>query len=102
MSLAERDQKVLWHPYTQMQTAPAPLEIVRGCGAWLHTADGRRILDGISSWWTNIHGHSHPQLNEALAKQARELEHVIFGGCTHPPAVELAEELLRVLPNGLA
>lgn len=102
MSLAERDRKVLWHPYTQMQTAPAPLEIVHGRGVWLYTADGRKILDGISSWWTNIHGHSHPKLNEALAKQARELEHVIFAGCTHAPAVELAEGLLRVLPQGLA
>ena len=102
MSLAERDRKVLWHPYTQMETAPAPLEIVRGSGVWLYTADGRRILDGVSSWWTNIHGHSHPKLNQALAKQAGELEHVIFAGCTHAPAVELAEDLLRVLPKGLA
>lgn len=102
MSLAGRDAKVLWHPYTQMQTAPPPLEIVRGEGAWLYTADGRRILDGVSSWWVNIHGHSHPKLNEALAAQARELEHVIFAGCTHRPAVELAERLLTVLPKGLA
>jgi adenosylmethionine---8-amino-7-oxononanoate aminotransferase len=102
MSLAERDRNVLWHPYTQMQTAPAPLEIVRAEGVWLHTADGRRILDGVSSWWTNIHGHSHPKLNEALTKQAAELEHVIFAGCTHAPAVDLAEGLLRVLPKGLA
>lgn len=102
MNLAERDRKVLWHPYTQMRTAPAPLEIVRGEGAWLYTADGRRILDGVSSWWVNIHGHSHPKLNEALARQARELEHVIFAGCTHAPAVELAEGLLDVLPKGLA
>ncbi len=102
MSLTDRDRKVLWHPYTQMQTAPAPLEIVRGEGVWLHTADGRKILDGISSWWVNIHGHSHPKLNEALAEQARVLEQVIFAGCTHEPAVKLAEGLLEVLPKGLA
>lgn len=102
MSLSERDRKVLWHPYTQMQTAPTPLEIVRGEGVWLYTADGRRILDGVSSWWVNIHGHSHPRLNEALARQAEKLEHVIFAGCTHEPAVELAERLLKVLPPGLA
>lgn len=102
MSLADRDSKVLWHPYTQMQTAGAPLEIVRGEGVWLYTEDGRRIMDGVSSWWVNIHGHSHPKLNEALAAQARELEHVIFAGCTHRPAVELAERLLAVLPKGLA
>jgi adenosylmethionine-8-amino-7-oxononanoate aminotransferase len=102
MSLADRDRAVLWHPYTQMQTAPAPLEIARAEGVWLYTEDGRRIMDGVSSWWVNIHGHSHPKLNEALAAQARELEHVIFAGCTHRPAVELAERLLAVLPPGLA
>jgi adenosylmethionine-8-amino-7-oxononanoate aminotransferase len=85
-----------------MQTAPAPLGIVRAEGVWLYTDDGRKILDGVSSWWVNIHGHSHPRLNEALARQARELEHVIFAGCTHAPAVDLAEALLNVLPKGLA
>ncbi|MEO5926671.1 MAG: adenosylmethionine--8-amino-7-oxononanoate transaminase [Bryobacteraceae bacterium] len=102
MSLADRDRKVLWHPYTQMQTAPVPLEIERAKGVWLYTTDGRRILDGVSSWWVNIHGHSHPKINAALAKQASELEHVIFAGCTHRPAVELAEGLLKVLPPGLS
>ncbi|HEY7180486.1 MAG TPA: adenosylmethionine--8-amino-7-oxononanoate transaminase [Blastocatellia bacterium] len=99
--LVARDGKHLWHPYTQMRTAPAPLAIVRGQGVYLYTEDGRRILDGISSWWVNIHGHSHPRLNEALAAQARELEHVLFAGCTHRPAVELAEQLLSWLPSGL-
>ncbi|MGH9594468.1 MAG: adenosylmethionine--8-amino-7-oxononanoate transaminase [Bryobacteraceae bacterium] len=102
MNLSDRDRAVLWHPYTQMRTAPAPLPIVRGEGAYLYTEDGRRILDGISSWWVNIHGHAHPKLNEALAAQARELEHVVFAGCTHRPAVELAERLLEILPTGLA
>ena len=101
MSLAERDAAVLWHPYTQMKTRPAPLEIERAQGVWLYTTDGRKILDGISSWWVNIHGHSHPKLNEALAAQARELEHVIFANCTHRPAVELAERLVAALPRGL-
>jgi adenosylmethionine---8-amino-7-oxononanoate aminotransferase len=102
MSLSDRDKAVLWHPYTQMQTAPAPLEIARAQGVWLYTEDGRRIMDGVSSWWVNIHGHSHPKINAALAKQAAELEHVIFAGCTHRPAVELAERLLKVLPPGLS
>jgi adenosylmethionine-8-amino-7-oxononanoate aminotransferase len=102
MSLANRDRAVLWHPYTQMLTAPAPLPIVRAEGVWLYTEDGRRILDGISSWWVNIHGHSHPKLNVALAAQAGELEHVVFAGCTHRPAVELAERLIEILPKGLA
>jgi len=100
-SLAARDDARLWHPYTQMLTRPAPLAIVRGEGVYLYTEDGRRILDGISSWWVNIHGHSHPRLNDALARQAGELEHVIFAGCTHRPAIELAERLVAVLPKGL-
>jgi len=100
-SLVARDERYLWHPYTQMRTRPAPLPIVRGEGVYLYTEDGRRILDGISSWWVNIHGHSHPRLNQALADQARSLEHVMFAGCTHEPAVNLAERLVGVLPAGL-
>lgn len=96
-----RDRRHLWHPYTQAQTAAPALVIVRGQGVFLYTEDGRRLLDGISSWWVNIHGHGHPKLNEALAKQARELEHVLFAGCTHRPAVQLAEHLVALLPPGL-
>src|SRR6185503_6850702 len=98
----DRDKAVLWHPYTQALTAPAPIPIVRAEGVWLYTEDGRKILDGISSWWVNIHGHSHPKLNAALAAQAGELEHVVFAGCTHRPAVELSERLIEILPHGLA
>ena len=100
-SLVERDRLHLWHPYTQMRTAPAPLPIAKAEGVYLYTEDGRRLMDGISSWWVNIHGHSHPRLNEALATQARTLEHVVFAGFTHAPAVELAERLAAVLPAGL-
>jgi adenosylmethionine---8-amino-7-oxononanoate aminotransferase len=100
-TLIERDRSHLWHPYTQMRTSPAPLPIVSGDGVYLYTEDGRRLLDGISSWWVNIHGHSHPSLNRALAEQAGRLEHVMFAGCTHQPAVDLAERLLAVLPAGL-
>jgi adenosylmethionine---8-amino-7-oxononanoate aminotransferase len=99
--LIARDAAHVWHPYTQMLTRPEPLAIVRGEGVYLHTADGRRLLDGFSSWWVNIHGHSHPQLNEALAAQARQLEHVVFASCTHAPAVDLAERLVAVLPDTL-
>src|SRR4051812_37405800 len=100
-TLSERDRACLWHPYTQMKTAPDPIPIVRGEGAWLYTEDGRRLLDGTSSWWVNIHGHSHPKLNEALACQAAKIEHVMFAGCTHLPAIELAERLTKILPSGL-
>jgi adenosylmethionine-8-amino-7-oxononanoate transaminase len=99
--LLARDRLHLWHPYTQMQTAPPPLPVVGASGVYLYTEDGRRILDGISSWWVNIHGHAHPALNAALAAQAARLEHVMFAGCTHPPAVDLAERLVSVLPPGL-
>ena len=101
MNLSLSDRAHVWHPYTQMQTAPAPIPIVRAKGVYLFTEDGRRILDGISSWWVNIHGHSHPRLNEALAKQAAEMEHVMFAGFTHRPAIELAERLVAVLPDNL-
>jgi adenosylmethionine-8-amino-7-oxononanoate aminotransferase len=99
--LAERDQACVWHPYTQMLNQPPPMTIVKAKGVYLYTDDGRQILDGISSWWVNIHGHAHPKLNAALAKQADEFEHVIFAGCTHRPAVELAERLVELLPDGL-
>jgi adenosylmethionine-8-amino-7-oxononanoate aminotransferase len=84
-----------------MLTRPDPIPIVRGSGVYLYTEDGTRLLDATSSWWVNTHGHAHPKLNEALAAQARELEHVIFSSCTHRPGVELAERLVDVLPPGL-
>ena len=95
------DRSYLWHPYTQMKTAPLPVPIARGKGVYLYTPEGRPILDGISSWWVNIHGHSHPYLNEALARQAMQLEHVMFAGFTHRPAAVLAEHLIQILPPGL-
>jgi adenosylmethionine-8-amino-7-oxononanoate aminotransferase len=102
-ALAARDLKHIWHPCTQMhdhESIPL-LPIVRGEGAWLHDAEGRRYLDGISSWWTNLFGHANPRIAAALAEQARTLEHVIFAGFTHPPAIELAEQLVRLTPPGL-
>ena len=100
-SLAARDRACVWHPFTQMQTAPDPLPVVGGEGAYLITEDGRRVLDGISSWWVNVHGHCNPRVSQAIAAQANRLEHVMFAGCTHPPAVELAERLVARLPSGL-
>ena len=97
----EADRRHVWHPYTQMQTAPAPLPVVRAAGVYLYTADGRRLLDGISSWWVNIHGHNHPRLNRALATQAERLAQVIFAGLTHEPAARLAAELAARAPGQL-
>jgi adenosylmethionine---8-amino-7-oxononanoate aminotransferase len=98
-TLSERDQAVIWHPYTQMQTAPAPIGIVRGEGARLYDEDGRSYIDATSSWWVNIHGHAHPHITERLAAQAAQLQHCIFAGYTHEPAVALAEQLLPLLPG---
>ncbi len=78
------------------------MPIARGEGAWLIDHDGRRYLDAISSWWTNLFGHANPRIVAALKDQLDRLEHVIFAGFTHEPAIELAEELLRIAPPGLA
>jgi adenosylmethionine-8-amino-7-oxononanoate aminotransferase len=102
MTILEKDQQYIWRPYTQMKTADPPLPIVRGEGALLFDESGNRYIDAISSWWVNIHGHGHPYIAEKLAEQARRLEHVIFAGFTHPPAVELAERLLSILPENQA
>jgi adenosylmethionine-8-amino-7-oxononanoate aminotransferase len=102
MNLSERDLKVIWHPYTQMQTALPPIGIVRGEGACLYDEGGNRYIDAVSSWWVNIHGHAHPYIAAKVAEQLKELEHVIFAGFTHQPAVELAERLLQLLPANQA
>ncbi len=103
-ALAARDLAVLWHPCTQMhdhETLPL-LPIVRAEGVWLHDADGGRYLDAVSSWWTNVFGHRHPRLVAALKAQLDVLDHVMLAGFTHEPALELAEELVRVTPAGLS
>ena len=99
-----RDLAVLWHPCTQMHDHErVPLTpIARGEGAWLIDHDGRRYLDAISSWWTNLFGHANPRIGAALKDQLDRLEHVIFAGFSHEPAIRLAEELLRIAPPGLA
>jgi adenosylmethionine-8-amino-7-oxononanoate aminotransferase len=100
---SERDLAVLWHPCTQMHDHAAAgvpmLPIARGEGAWLIAHDGRRWLDAVSSWWTNLFGHANPRIGAALKDQLDRLEHVIFAGFTHEPAVRLAEELLRIAPG---
>ena len=91
----------LWHPFTHEGTDPPPLSIRRAKGVFLETQDGRQILDAISSWWVNIHGHSHPAIAAAIAEQAARLEHVVFAGFSHEPAEELAARLGRVVPQSL-
>lgn len=101
-SLITSDQAHIWHPFTQMKTAKPPIPIVKARGAYLFSADGKSYLDAISSWWVNLHGHSHPYIAERIKAQVDELEHVLFAGFTHPPAVTLAERLLPLLPGQMS
>lgn len=91
----------LWHPFTQIGVDPAPLLIRGARGVFLETQDGRQILDAISSWWVNLHGHSHPAIAQAVAEQAARLEHVLFAGFSHEPAEELAAALGKIVPQPL-
>jgi adenosylmethionine---8-amino-7-oxononanoate aminotransferase len=94
----QKDRDNIWHPFTPLQGAEDPLLITSASGIYLHTHDGRKIIDAVSSWWVNIHGHSNPYIAEALATQARKLEHVIFAGFTHEPAIRLSDNLKTILP----
>jgi len=101
MNLTQRDAQAIWHPFTQHATAANPVGISRGKGAYLFDENNHALLDLISSWWVNLHGHAHPTIAKAIYDQAMQLEHVIFAGFTHEPAVQLAENLLTVLPSNL-
>lgn len=85
----------IWHPFTNAALDPAPIEIERAEGVWLHARDGRKIIDAVSSWWVNLHGHANPRIAAAIAEQARKMEHVILAGFTHEPAEELAAGLRK-------
>ncbi|MEO5910100.1 MAG: aminotransferase class III-fold pyridoxal phosphate-dependent enzyme, partial [Pelobium sp.] len=100
--LIKEDLEVIWHPYTQMKTAKKPIPIVRGEGAYLFTEKGEKLIDAVSSWWVNIHGHSHPYIAQKVFEQLQVLEHVIFAGFTHPQAVKLAKNLLSIIPENQA
>lgn len=107
-NLRQRSLAALWHPCTQMQhhKPDAPgylplLPIIRGEGSWLIDADGKRYLDAISSWWTNLFGHANPRINTAIREQLETLEHVMLAGCTHLPAIELAEHLAALTDGKL-
>jgi adenosylmethionine-8-amino-7-oxononanoate aminotransferase len=98
----ERDKAAIWHPFTPLRGMEEPLVVEKAEGVNLYTAEGKRIIDVISSWWVNIHGHSNEYLAHAIAEQAKQLEHVIFAGFTHKPAISLAERLLEILPDNQA
>lgn len=100
-SLSQRDRQLIWHPFTQEKTAALPIAIERAQGAYLFDAQGKSYLDLLSSWWVNLHGHAHPAIAQAIYQQALQLEHVMFAGFTHKPAVELCEQLQSILPKQL-
>src|SRR5260370_15258959 len=85
----------IWHPFTNAALDAPPPRVVRAEGVYLYTADGRKIIDAVSSWWVNIHGHANPRIASAIAEQARKMEHVILAGFTHQPAEELAARLRK-------
>lgn len=91
----------IWHPFTNRALDPVPLMVERAEGAYLHTNDGRKVIDAISSWWVNLHGHANPRIAAAVAAQARQLEHVILAGFTHEAAEELANRLRKWVPAPL-
>lgn len=99
MNWTIKDKENIWHPFTPLQGVENPLVVNKAKGVYLYTDDGRKIIDAVSSWWVNLHGHSHPKIAEAIARQANTLEHVIFAGFTHKPAIQLAENLLSILPE---
>ena len=99
MSLIERDSQYLWHPYTQHKTAATPIAIVKGEGALLWDENNKEYIDAIASWWVNPFGHSNRFIADAIYKQLTTLEHVLFGGFTHEPAILVAEKLMKILPD---
>jgi adenosylmethionine-8-amino-7-oxononanoate aminotransferase len=99
MNLIERDQNHLWHPYTQHKTSKPPIAITKGKGALLWDENDKEYIDAIASWWVNPFGHSNTFIADAIYKQLTTLEHVLFGGFTHEPAVVLAEKLVEILPK---
>jgi len=98
-NLKESDKKNIWHPFTPLVGFDDPLLIIKAEGIYLYTDTGRKIIDAVSSWWVNLHGHSNPHIAKAVAEQSRNLEHVIFAGFTHAPAIQLSENLLSILPE---
>lgn len=95
------DAKHIWHPYTSMSQPIPAYPIVEAHGVELIMADGKKLVDGMSSWWAAIHGYNHPELNQAVTTQLSKMSHVMFGGITHPPAVNLCKQLVAITPEPL-
>jgi adenosylmethionine-8-amino-7-oxononanoate aminotransferase len=92
----------VWHPFTQQALDPPPIRVTKAEGVYLYTDDGRRLIDGISSWWVNLHGHGHPAIVSAIAAQAAQIDHVLLAGFTHAPVEDLRKCLRKILPSALS
>jgi adenosylmethionine---8-amino-7-oxononanoate aminotransferase len=99
--LTELDRQYLWHPYTSFNDPMPVYPVRRAQGVHIELADGRKLIDGVSSWWSVIHGYNHPAMNQAIKEQLYQFSHVMFGGLTHEPAAKLAQKLVEITPAGL-
>lgn len=99
--LIDRDHNYVWHPYSSMTREQPIFPVKSAHGVHIKLTDGRELIDGMSSWWSAIHGYNHPEINQALTNQLKDMSHIMFGGLTHQPAVDLAEQLVKITPNSL-
>lgn len=101
LSTNDFDQQHLWHPYASLPPTYPNIVIDHAEGVYIFTEDGTRLIDGMSSWWASVHGYNHPKLNAAMIAQLGKMAHVMFGGLTHQPAIDLGKKLLSIVPDGL-
>ena len=100
-SLLEFDQQHIWHPYAKMPNTTPAIGVKHTQGSIITLADDRELIDGMSSWWATIHGYNHPVIKQAMHNQIETMSHIMFGGLTHQPAIELAQRLVKLTPTGL-